>query len=111
LTLIENLEKMLAAGQDNALLRYSLGSAYLKQGAPDLAREHLKMAVTLDPGYSAAWKNYAQALSALQELDAAHAAYETGIRAAEQKGDLQAAKEMKVFLQRLEKAAPGNAGG
>lgn len=102
---------MLAAGQDNALLRLSLGNAYLKQGEPGLAREHLKIAVTLDANYSAAWKSYAQALTALKELDAARAAYEAGIRVAEQKGDMQAAKEMKVFLQRLKKAMTGNVGG
>lgn len=95
---------MLAAGQDNALLRLSLGNAYLKQGALDRARQHLKMAVTLDANYSAAWKSYAQVLSALQEWDAARAAYETGIRVAEQKGDMQAAKEMGVFLQRLKRS-------
>jgi Tfp pilus assembly protein PilF len=100
-TLIENLEKMLAEGRDNALLRYSLGSACLKEGALDRAREHLKMAVTLDAQYSAAWKSYAQALERLGETDAARVAYQTGIRVAEQKGDLQAAKEMHVFLRRL----------
>jgi hypothetical protein len=31
-------------------------------------------------------------------------AYLSGIGAAEQKGDVQAAKEMKVFLKRAEKA-------
>ncbi len=108
--MIENLEKMLAAGQDNALLRYSLGSAYLKQGALDKAREHLKMAVTLDANYSAAWKSYAQALTTLQELDAARAAYENGIRVAEQKGDLQAAKEMRVFLKRALSSASSSPG-
>ncbi len=97
---------MLAAGQDNALLRYSLGSACLKQNDLAPAREHLKMAVTLDANYSAAWKSYAQALTALKELDAARAAYQNGIRVAEQKGDLQAAKEMRVFLKRLQKAQP-----
>ncbi len=101
MTLIENLEKMLAEGRDNALLRYSLGSACLKEGALDRAREHLKMAVTLDAQYSAAWKSYAQALERLGETDAARVAYQTGIRVAEQKGDLQAAKEMHVFLRRL----------
>ncbi len=110
MTLIENLEKMLAAGQDNALLRYSLGSAYLKQNDLAQAREHLKMAVTLDANYSAAWKSYAQALTALQELDAARAAYENGIRVAEQKGDLQAAKEMRVFLKRALSSASSSPG-
>ena len=35
------------------------------------------------------------------------AAYEHGIRVAETKGDIQAAKEMNVFLRRLQKAAGG----
>ena len=30
--MIENFERMLASGQDNALLRFSLGNAYLQAG-------------------------------------------------------------------------------
>jgi predicted Zn-dependent protease len=99
----ENLEAMLAAGQDNALLRFSLGNILLKQGETQAAAEHLRQAVDRDPGYSAAWKLYGKALQALGNHAGAAKAYETGIAAATKKGDLQAAKEMQVFLRRLQK--------
>lgn len=97
------LEAMLAAGQDNAMLRYSLGSAYMKDGDLDAAITHLGAAIKLDPGYSAAWRSYAQALRESGAVASAMEAYETGIEVAERKGDLQAAKEMRVFLKRLKK--------
>jgi len=104
----ENLEAMLAAGQDNALLRFTLGSALYKEGNAIRAAEHLRVAVKLDPGYSAAWKIYGKALQSLDELEAARTAFETGIETAKQKGDVQAAKEMTVFLKRVQKIISAN---
>ncbi len=106
--IIENFEKMLAQGQDNALLRYSLGNEYFKQGQAAMAVEHLAQALTYDPAYSAAWKIYGKALASLGREAQAMAAYEKGIEAAEKKGDKQAVKEMRVFLKRLHKST-GNA--
>lgn len=103
MSMIENFERMLAQGQDSALLRYSLGNAYLKEGQADKAVEHLRQAVTHDPEYSAAWKAYGKALSEAGDLDAAIDAYGRGIEVAERKGDKQAAKEMSVFHKRLRK--------
>jgi len=100
--MIENLDAMLASGQDNALLRFTLGGALFRKGDTQLALEHLHMAVTLDPDYSAAWKIYGKALQANDQHDGAEQAFITGIAAAERKGDIQAAKEMKVFLRRLQ---------
>ncbi len=100
---IDNLESLLAKGQDNAILRLGLGNAYMSQGDYARAVEHLRHAVTQNPGYSAAWKSYAKALGECGRVDDAVAAYETGIAAAEAKGDKQAAKEMGVFLKRLRK--------
>jgi predicted Zn-dependent protease len=97
------LEKMLAAGQDNALLRFSLGSAYWQQGDAARAVPHLAAAVQHKPDYSAAWKLYAQALAASGDVAAARNAYATGIAVAQQNGDKQAEKEMTVFLRRLDK--------
>jgi predicted Zn-dependent protease len=99
--LIETLERLLASGQDNALLRYGLASEYLKAGRFDNAADQLRRAVAHDPTYSAAWKLLGQALAAAGRTGEAIQAYENGIGAAEAKGDLQAAKEMKVFLKRL----------
>ena len=101
--LIENLEGMLARGQDNALLRFSLGGAYLKTGDNERAVAHLARAVAHDPLYSAAWKLYGRALAAQGRNRDAVAAFDTGIAAAEAKGDIQAAKEMRVFRKRAEK--------
>jgi hypothetical protein len=61
--------------------------------------------VKLDPTYSAAWKLYGKALAAASRFEDAVAAYDRGIAAAEEKGDLQAAKEMRVFRKRAAKAA------
>lgn len=103
MSMIDNFEKMLAAGQDSPLLRYSLGLEYSKAGDNARAVEHLRCAVEQDPGYSAAWKLLGQALAATGDATAAIEAYEKGIAAAEGKGDKQAAKEMRVFLKRLQR--------
>jgi len=100
-TIIKNLEAMLDEGQDNVLLRYSLGNEYLKVKNFEVAIVHLAKAVELDPEYSAAWKLYAKALVENNQIEQAINTYETGIKVAEKKGDIQAAKEMKVFLKRL----------
>jgi predicted Zn-dependent protease len=102
---IENFEALLAKGQDSALLRFGLGSAYLKEGDADKAATHLRRAVEQDPNYSAAWKLYGKALTAAGKIPEARSAYEAGIHAAEARRDMQAAKEMKVFLKRLQKLA------
>jgi Tfp pilus assembly protein PilF len=97
------LEKILAGGRDDALLRFSLGGACLKEGDAGAAAEHLGRAVAHDPGYSAAWKLLGRALADTGRPEAAAEAWERGIEAAETKGDVQAAKEMRVFLKRLRK--------
>lgn len=94
---------MLDNGQDNLLLRFGLGQTYLKQGDAEQAVEHLQKAVEFDPQHSAAWKLLGKALSAGEKNDEAIAAYQTGIEVAEKKGDIQAVKEMQVFLKRLQK--------
>ncbi|MGB5438561.1 MAG: tetratricopeptide repeat protein [Gammaproteobacteria bacterium] len=104
MAMIENLEAMLVSGQDNALLRFTLGSAFFKQGDAAQAVTHLRAAVGHDPDYSAAWKIYGRALHALGHLEEAQTAFESGICAAGRHGDVQAAKEMKVFLKRVRKA-------
>ena len=100
--MIENFEKMLAGGKDSPLLRFSLGNEYMKVDNAAAASEHLRAAVALDAGYSAAWKLLGKVLAHLGDADGASDAYRQGITAAEAKGDKQAAKEMAVFLKRLQ---------
>ena len=102
--LVERFEAMLASGRDDALLRFGLGMQYLQAGDAAKAADHLRRAVTHDPDYSAAWKLLGKALAQAGDAEAAADAYRSGIAVAERKGDKQAAKEMSVFLRRLEKA-------
>ena len=104
---LASLEALLARGQDTALLRYSIALEHLRLEQPAQARVHLERAVVLDPSYSAAWKLLGKACTELAETDAASAAYRKGIEVAEARGDVQAAREMRVFLARIERARGG----
>jgi len=103
----QRFEALLAAGKDGALLRFGLGNEYLKAGDAARAAGHLERAVALDPAYSAAWKLLGKAREQEGREADAMGAYRRGIEAAEKRGDKQAAKEMAVFLRRLEKRAAG----
>lgn len=99
-----SFERMLAAGKDSALLRYSIGNEHAKAKAWTAASEALAHAVALDPQFTAAWKLYARALQEIGQPQAALDAYRRGIDVAKRKGDRQAEKEMVVFARRIERA-------
>jgi Tfp pilus assembly protein PilF len=105
----ENLQLMLERGQDSPLLRYALGQECLKAGDLVTAIDHLRQAVDQNPRYSAAWKALGEAHAKAGTIDRAIDVYERGIAAANAAGDVQAAKEMTVFLKRLRKLRPGEA--
>jgi len=108
--LIQRFETMLAAGTDNALLRFGLGQAYAAQGRHAEACVHLREALRHDPHYSAAWKLLARSYLEEQCLDEAQETYEKGIQVAEERGDVQAAREMQVYLKRLRKSRASGPG-
>lgn len=91
--------------RDGALLRFSLGSALLDAGDAGDARVELEQALAFDSRYSAAWKLLGKACLAQGDDAAAADAWRRGISVAEARGDQQAAKEMAVFLRRLERPA------
>lgn len=95
-----NLLAMLERGQDNAVLRYSLGNEFYKAGEWDQAVLHASKATEHDSTYSAAWKLLGKALLKSNREQEAAAVLEQGIAVAEGRGDVQAAKEMRVFLKR-----------
>lgn len=102
-SVVQNLEKLLSQGKDSALLRFSLGAEYLKLRQTWVAVYQLRRALEMDPNYSAAWKLLGKALTDAGVLRDALDAYRRGVEIAERRGDKQAAKEMAVFAQRLEK--------
>jgi Tfp pilus assembly protein PilF len=99
-----SLEALLARGPDSAVLRFTLATAYFDRGELDRAILHAEAALALDADYSAAWKLLGKLQAARGETPKAAATYRQGIAVAEARGDLQAAKEMRVFLRRLEAA-------
>ncbi|HEY6940134.1 tetratricopeptide repeat protein [Dokdonella sp.] len=103
---ITRLRTQLGGPRDGALLRFSLGNALLGQGDAAGAAVALREALAFDPRYSAAWKLLGRALADGGDVAAAVEAFERGIAVARERGDEQAAKEMAVFLRRLQKAAP-----
>ncbi len=105
MSLIDNLSALLARGQDSAMLRFGLGQALLATDRAEEAVIHLQAAVARDGQYSAAWKLLGKALAASGHQAEAIDAYQQGIAVAETRGDKQAAKEMRVFLKRLQAAA------
>ena len=108
---IQSLEKMFGGPRDGALLRFSLGNEYWHAGDLANAENAFRAAVDRDSRYSAAWKALGKVLGESGKAAEALAAYERGIAVAEERGDIQAAKEMGVFAKRLRKAlaeSPGN---
>lgn len=103
---LDALERMLAAGKDSPMLRFSLGNEHLRAGAVTNAATHFEQAVTLDPNYSAAWKMLGKAREAAGDRTGAIDAWQQGIAVATARGDQQAAREMGVFLKRISKETP-----
>ncbi|MEP6882317.1 MAG: hypothetical protein ABI866_10010 [Dokdonella sp.] len=97
------LRKQLDGPRDGALLRFSLGNALLSEGDANAAVVEFRAATAFDPNYSAAWKLLGNALRESGDRTGAIHAYQCGIEVADARGDKQAAKEMQVFLRRLDK--------
>ncbi len=98
---IQDLLDILADEPDDALLRFTLGKEYLDAGDAAAALPHLEHAVAADPRYTVAYRYLGAALEGARRDAEAAAAWERGISVAEETGDLQAGKEMRVFLERL----------
>lgn len=99
----ENLEALLARGDDSASLRFALATRYLADAKMERALEHALRAVQLDADYSAAWRLLGRIQSELGQVEAALQTYRRGIEVAQKNGDQQVAKEMSVFVKRLER--------
>lgn len=102
---LASLEKLIGGPRDGALLRYALGCEYLQRERHADAIAAFNAVLERDPRYSAAWKLLGKAYAATGDAAAARTAWERGIAVAEERGDVQASKEMRVFLRRLDKNA------
>ena len=101
-TRIQQIEGILKTSPDNEVLQYTLGLEYLNRGDSEDAIRPLRTAIRLKPDYSAAYRELGKALARSGSKKEAVQIYQTGIEVAERQGDIQTAKEMKVFLKRLD---------
>lgn len=99
---IDELKEIVAEDPEDPLVRYSLGSELLRARRAGEIRE-FREAIRLKPDYTAAFRGLGQALddngASVEAIDV----FQQGIQVAEETGDLQTGKEMRVFLKRVER--------
>lgn len=100
---IAQLRALCGGPRDGAVLRFALGNALLAAGSAADAAAEFRRATEFDPDYSAAWKLLGRALNDSGDAARARQAWSDGIAAAGRCGDVQAQKEMRVFLKRLDR--------
>ncbi len=82
-------EKMLSLDNDNALVRFTIGSAFLKRKQFDEAILHLQVAIDHSPKYIAAWKALGESFLGQDKLQLAVDTLQKGIDAAKLNSDQQ----------------------
>ncbi len=100
---IQELENLIKQNPQNALMHYTLGIEYLRAEKPEKAINLLREAIDLEPDYSAAYRELGRALTKSNSMKEAIDIFNKGIAVAEEMGDIQTAKEMRVFLKRISK--------
>lgn len=99
--LVDRLRAQMGGPRDGALLRFSIGNALLGEGRYLDAAAAFRESLSFDADYSAAWKLLGKALLAVDDEAGAADAWSAGVAASTRRGDIQAGKEMTVFLNRL----------
>ena len=100
---IETLQEIVAGDPEDGLARYMLGKELLAADQPNEAAEQLAEAVRLSPDHTASYRELGNALASAGRMSEAEVAYNNGLRVSERSGDLQTAKEIRVFLARLKR--------
>jgi tetratricopeptide (TPR) repeat protein len=102
-TKIEQLRWIATAAPSDYLALYMLGLELTRDDQHEEAAEVLARCVAIKPDYTAAYRHWGDALRRAGRHEEAASVYERGIAVSEQTGDLQAGKEMRVFLEKLQK--------
>ena len=100
---LDQFQELVALEPDDTVVRFGLGELYFQAQEFAQAAEQFAEIIHLDPQYSAAYRYLGQSHAALGKRAEAEDTFERGIDIAEARGDIQTAKEMRVFLRRLHK--------
>ena len=93
---------MLERDPNDAFLLYGIALEHKKLGDTAAAIEFLDRVISLDPGYCYAYHQKGLTLESTGEMDAAKAAYRTGIETAKRTGDAHAEQEIEAALSMIE---------
>ncbi len=94
------MQVMLDEGKDNALLRFTMGSAFYKHHKYREAIEQLSVAVELKPDFISAWILYGEALLQNNEVEHAQQVIRKGLDAAKIAKDVNGVAELQLLLQK-----------
>lgn len=97
----EKLEAMLADDSQDQLLRYMLAMELDKEGDHAQSLSSLSGLMNDPSPYVPAFLMAGQQYTRLNRIEAAKAAFQRGIAAAQQQGDMHAFEELKRFLSEL----------
>jgi len=98
---ISTLNEILVRDPNNAFARYGLAMEYANSGKTELALEQFRKLLSSNPDYPAGYFMAAQTLVKVNRTDEARTMLESGIAAAQRKGDSHAAGEMQAMLDEL----------
>lgn len=98
---VDSLLKLVGTARDGAMLRLTLARLLGARGDFAEAEQHLRAALDMDAGYTAAWKELGRVRQQNGDRAGAAEAWTAGIEKARENGDKQAEKEMTVFLKRV----------
>ena len=97
---VEILRTLLEREPDDEVSWFGLGRALRELDHWQESREAFPRAVELKPDYTAAYRDLGRACLDCADAQAAVEVLERGTEVAEQTGDLQTLREMRVFLAR-----------
>lgn len=102
-SLLNDFLEAAAMEPDDPVVLFGLASEYLKLNRYDDAIATAQRLIQVQNDFSAAYRLLGQAYTGKGATDEAIRIYQSGVAVAHKKGDLQTAKEMEVFLHRLQK--------
>ncbi len=97
------LRALAAESPDDATTLFLLGRELASAGHADEAAASFAAAIAADADYAAAYRQLGNALEAVGRSIEAADVYRRGTAVAERTNDLQAGKEMRAFLKRMER--------
>ena len=100
---LEMIKQIAEKFPDDPVALYGLGDAYMAEGQYENAIQTFQKVIQIKPDYTAAYRELGKTLAKAGKNEEAKEIYKKGMEVAQQTGELQTGKEMRVFLNRLEK--------